>query len=78
MNAGRMLPDFLLSPLGRGRVRGRATVDSARRRDRRAALTPTLSQRERGKDRTGSAGAALPASGAQRQHRSQATDGQGA
>ena len=49
MNGWRTLPDLLLSPLGRGWVRGCTTVDSARRRDRRAALTPILSQREQGR-----------------------------
>ena len=48
----RAHPDLLLSPLGRGRVRGCATVDSVRRRACRAAPIPAFPQRGKEQDRS--------------------------
>ena len=48
----RAHPDFLLSPLGRGGVRGCATVDSVRCRACCAAPIPAFPQRGKEKDRS--------------------------
>ena len=52
----RARPDLLLSPLGRGGVRGCATVDSVHRCACRAAPIPAFPQRGKEQDRSGAGG----------------------